>query len=51
MGIQSTIAGVSSRSLSDNIQEFIEAGLDDFQEKPLTISKLVPILRKVHSHS
>ncbi|XP_024932957.2 two-component response regulator 24 isoform X1 [Ziziphus jujuba] len=51
MGIQSTIAGVSSRSLTDNIQEFIEAGLDDFQEKPLTIAKLVSILRKVQNHN
>ncbi|BBH10086.1 heat shock protein 60 [Prunus dulcis] len=47
MGIQSTIAGVSSHSsLSEDTQEFIEAGLDDYQEKPLTPDKLVAILHK-----
>ncbi|KAI5315610.1 hypothetical protein PRUPE_8G209300 [Prunus persica] len=51
MGIQSTIAGVSSHSsLSEDTQEFIEAGLDDYQEKPLTPDKLVAILHKVNLH-
>ncbi|EXC24140.1 Two-component response regulator [Morus notabilis] len=48
MGIQSTIAGVSSRSVDENIQEFWEAGLDDYQQKPLNFPKLVSILQKVN---
>lgn len=51
MGIRSIIAGVSSHSsLSEDTQEFIEAGLDDYQEKPLTPDKLVAILHKVNLH-
>ncbi|XP_004292265.1 PREDICTED: two-component response regulator ARR22-like [Fragaria vesca subsp. vesca] len=50
MGIRSTIAGVSSHSHTETIQEFVKAGLDDYQEKPLTISKLVSILQKVNSN-
>lgn len=50
MGIRSTIAGVSSHSHSEDVQEFVEAGLDDYQEKPLTISKLVSILQKVNNN-
>ncbi|GMN50387.1 hypothetical protein TIFTF001_019543 [Ficus carica] len=48
MGIRSTIAGVSSRSVDEDIQEFLEAGLDDYQQKPLTFAKLVSILQKVN---
>ena len=48
MGIRSTIAGVSSRSVEQEIQEFIEAGLDDYQEKPLTMSKLISIIHKIN---
>ncbi|PRQ25610.1 putative histidine kinase response regulator and transcription factor RR-A-type family [Rosa chinensis] len=48
MGIRSTIAGVSSHAHNENIQEFVNAGLDDYQEKPLTISKLISILQKVN---
>ncbi|XWS76149.1 hypothetical protein CRYUN_Cryun01aG0151600 [Craigia yunnanensis] len=48
MGIHSMIAGVSSRSMEQEIQEFIEAGLDDYQEKPLTMSKLISIIRKIN---
>ncbi|XWS47082.1 hypothetical protein CRYUN_Cryun14cG0122800 [Craigia yunnanensis] len=47
MGIHSLIAGVSSRSMGQEIQEFMEAGLDDYQEKPLTMSKLVSIIHKI----
>ncbi|XP_062088719.1 two-component response regulator 24-like [Humulus lupulus] len=50
MGIESTIAGVSSHSLDENIQEFVEAGLDDYQQKPLTFTKLLSILQKVNHH-
>ncbi|KAM1349915.1 hypothetical protein PS2_003917 [Malus domestica] len=51
MGIRSTIAGVSSHSsLSEDAQEFMEAGIDDYQEKPLTPAKLVSILQKVNLH-
>ncbi|KAF3436032.1 hypothetical protein FNV43_RR23124 [Rhamnella rubrinervis] len=51
MGIRNTIVGVSSRSVNEHIQEFVEAGLDDYQEKPLTISKLLSILRKVRNQA
>ncbi|XP_050234659.1 two-component response regulator 24-like [Mercurialis annua] len=47
MGIRSTIAGVSTRSSSSEVQEFMEAGLDDFQEKPLTPAKLKNILDNI----
>lgn len=42
------IAGVSARSVGDNIQEFMEAGLDDYLEKPLTIAKLTSIIHKIN---
>ncbi|KAK3224982.1 hypothetical protein Dsin_004844 [Dipteronia sinensis] len=48
MGIRCMIAGVSTRSLDQEKQEFIEAGLDDYQEKPLTKAKLVSILHKIN---
>ncbi|PON51409.1 Two-component response regulator [Parasponia andersonii] len=51
MGIRSTIAGVSSHSSDENIQEFVEAGLDDYHQKPLTFTKLVSILRKINHDS
>ncbi|KAI6694492.1 hypothetical protein NL676_022202 [Syzygium grande] len=47
MGIRSTITGVSSHSLSKERQEFIEAGLDDYQEKPLTAAKLLSVVSKI----
>ncbi|XP_039021840.1 two-component response regulator 24-like [Hibiscus syriacus] len=48
MGIRSMIAGVSTRSMEQEIREFIEAGLDDYQEKPLTMSKLISIIHKIN---
>lgn len=48
MGIRSMIAGVSTRSLEQEIKEFMEAGLDDYQEKPLTSAKLISILHKIN---
>ncbi|KAE9590983.1 hypothetical protein Lal_00023071 [Lupinus albus] len=48
MGICSMIVGVSSRSMESEIQEFMEAGLDDYQVKPLTNSKLRSILYKIN---
>ncbi|KAL4324159.1 hypothetical protein GQ457_11G003470 [Hibiscus cannabinus] len=48
MGIRSMIAGVSTRSMEREIREFIEAGLDDYQEKPLTMSKLISIVHKIN---
>jgi CheY-like chemotaxis protein len=50
MGIRSIIAGVSANSRDQEKQEFMEAGLDDYQEKPLTTSKLVSILHKVNKN-
>ncbi|XP_021907432.1 two-component response regulator ARR22-like [Carica papaya] len=44
MGIRSRIAGVSTSSSERERQEFIEAGLDYYEEKPLTKAKLVSIL-------
>ncbi|KAJ4728382.1 two-component response regulator ARR22-like [Melia azedarach] len=48
MGIRSTIAGVSTHSQDKEKKEFMEAGLDDYQEKPLTTAKLVSILHKIN---
>ncbi|KAH0855550.1 LOW QUALITY PROTEIN: hypothetical protein HID58_007906 [Brassica napus] len=47
MGIESKIAGVTTRAEEEEVKEFMEAGLNDFQEKPLTISKLVSILHNL----
>ncbi|XP_038682050.1 two-component response regulator 24-like [Tripterygium wilfordii] len=47
MGIRSVIAGVSSHSVEGEVGEFIEAGLDDYQQKPLTTAKLLSILHKL----
>ncbi|KFK44929.1 hypothetical protein AALP_AA1G321100 [Arabis alpina] len=47
MGIESKIAGVTTRSKEGEKQEFMDAGLNDFQEKPLTLSKLLSILQKL----
>ncbi|KAK7336951.1 hypothetical protein VNO77_17505 [Canavalia gladiata] len=48
MGIGSMIVGLSSRSKEAEIQEFMEAGLDDYQEKPLTHAKFSSILDKMN---
>ncbi|XP_041008871.1 two-component response regulator 24-like [Juglans microcarpa x Juglans regia] len=49
MGVRSIIAGVSTCTRDELEQkEFMAAGLDDFQEKPLTTPKLVSILQKVN---
>ncbi|RHN48335.1 putative response regulator and transcription factor RR-A-type family [Medicago truncatula] len=47
MGICSTIVGVSSRSMEDEILKFMEAGLDEYQEKPLNNAILSSILGKI----
>ncbi|KAK3415272.1 hypothetical protein EUGRSUZ_H00821 [Eucalyptus grandis] len=47
MGIGSTIAGVSSHSSSKIKQEFTEAGLDVYHEKPLTVAKLLSVVSKI----
>ena len=46
MGIRSTIVGVSSHSMEEEIVKFMEAGLDEYQEKPLNKVKLSSILDK-----
>ncbi|KAG6657697.1 two-component response regulator 24-like [Carya illinoinensis] len=49
MGVRSIIAGVSTCTRDEREQkEFMESGLDDFQEKPLTTPKLVSILHKLN---
>ncbi|KAE8673100.1 putative Response regulator 24 [Hibiscus syriacus] len=48
MGIRSTIAGVSTRSMEREVEEFMEAGLDNYQEKPLTMPKLISIIQKIN---
>ncbi|KAH0908638.1 hypothetical protein HID58_031959 [Brassica napus] len=50
MGIESKIAGVTTRANEGDKKEFMEAGLNDFQEKPLTISKLLSILHRLDFH-
>lgn len=47
MGIDSMIAGVSARSVEAHKQEFMEAGLDHYLEKPLTTAKLTSIINKI----
>lgn len=47
MGICSTIVGVSSHSMEEEIVKFMEAGLDEYQEKPLNKVKLSSILDKI----
>ncbi|KAG5043664.1 hypothetical protein JHK87_007579 [Glycine soja] len=48
MGINSTITGVSTRSVTAHIREFMEAGLDDYLENPLTLVKLTSIIHKMN---
>ncbi|EOY00106.1 hypothetical protein QUC31_014398 [Theobroma cacao] len=45
MGVRSIIVGLSSHS-SEQVKEFMEAGLNDYQEKPLTLTKLTSILQR-----
>jgi len=49
MGISSTIVGVSSHSMEEEeiVVKFMEAGLDEYLEKPLDKAKLKPILHAV----
>ncbi|CAN8277193.1 unnamed protein product [Cochlearia groenlandica] len=47
IGIETKIVGVTSRAKEEEKKEFFEAGLNDFQEKPLTISKLLSILHNL----
>ncbi|XP_044502360.1 two-component response regulator 24-like [Mangifera indica] len=47
MGVRSLIVGVTTRSLEQEKQAFMEAGLDDYQEKPLTTAKLVQLLDRL----
>ncbi|KAK7245295.1 hypothetical protein RIF29_40134 [Crotalaria pallida] len=49
MGVRSMIVGVSSSSKEEEIHEFIGAGLDDYQVKPLTFDVLSSILDKINS--
>ncbi|KAE9585508.1 hypothetical protein Lal_00017955 [Lupinus albus] len=48
MGIDSMIAGVSARYIDEHTQEFIEAGLDEYLEKPLNIAKLTSIIHRIN---
>ncbi|AET03172.1 putative histidine kinase response regulator and transcription factor RR-A-type family [Medicago truncatula] len=49
MGISSTIVGVSSHSMEEKeiVVKFMEAGLDEYLEKPLDKAKLNSILHAV----
>ncbi|XP_027349099.1 two-component response regulator 24-like [Abrus precatorius] len=52
MGVDSMIAGVSARAVEAQVREFMEAGLDEYLEKPLTLSKLTSIINKTNeSHN
>ncbi|CAN8288920.1 unnamed protein product [Cochlearia groenlandica] len=48
IGIETKIVGVTSRAKEEEKKEFMEAGLNDFQEKPLTISKLLSALHNLN---
>ncbi|KAF5207219.1 Two-component response regulator [Thalictrum thalictroides] len=47
MGVTSVIVGVSASSMEWNKQFFMDAGLNHYEEKPLSADKLVPILREI----
>jgi DNA-binding response OmpR family regulator len=47
MGIRCLIAGVSGGSTEQQKREFMEAGLDDYLDKPLNAAKLSSILHKL----
>ncbi|MED6109984.1 hypothetical protein PIB30_038698 [Stylosanthes scabra] len=47
LGICSIIVGVSARCMESHIQEFMEARLDDYFEKPLNIAKLTSFIHKI----
>lgn len=50
MGIRDMIVGVSSSSRgAENVQQFMEAGLDEYYTKPLTVDTLKAILDKIKS--
>lgn len=48
MGIGSMIIGVSSDTTEEGKQEFMKAGLDDYQVKPLPKDVLSSILDKMN---
>ncbi|TKY62273.1 Two-component response regulator ARR22 [Spatholobus suberectus] len=48
MGIRSMIVGVSSRCTEAEILKFMEAGLNDYHEKPLNTAKLSSILDNIN---
>ena len=48
MGIGSMIVGVSSRCTEAEIRKFMEAGLNDYHEKPLNNAKHSSILDKIN---
>ncbi|XP_027349098.1 two-component response regulator 24-like [Abrus precatorius] len=48
MGVRSMIVGVSSHSREAEIRKFMEAGLDDYQEKPLNPAKFSSILNRIN---
>jgi len=49
MGIRDMIVGVSSSHGAENVEAFMEAGLDDYYTKPLTVDTLKAILDKIKS--
>ncbi|RDX63127.1 Two-component response regulator ARR22, partial [Mucuna pruriens] len=51
MGINSVIVGVSTHSTRAHIQEFMEAGVDDYLEKPLTSDKLTSIIHMINEQN
>ncbi|KAJ4967852.1 hypothetical protein NE237_014553 [Protea cynaroides] len=48
MGVRSIVIGVTSHTEEWEIREFIEAGLDEFQQKPLTREKLISVLYELY---
>ncbi|CAJ1898676.1 unnamed protein product [Sphenostylis stenocarpa] len=47
MGIRDMIVGVSSSRGAENVQQFMDAGLDHFYTKPLTVDMLKAIIDKI----
>ncbi|XP_077222953.1 two-component response regulator 24-like [Tasmannia lanceolata] len=47
IGVRSKIVGVSGNSRSDEKQSFMEAGIDEFYEKPMTRAKLISLVQEI----
>ncbi|XP_010672917.2 two-component response regulator 24 [Beta vulgaris subsp. vulgaris] len=47
MGVKSLIVGVTACESKSSLQAFVEAGLDEYFEKPLNVAKVENILKRL----